>query len=192
MIPFIDIIFYVFAAITVISATMVVCVRNPVYGALFLVLAFVASSGIWLLNQAEFLALALILVYVGAVMTLFLFVVMMLNIHIETGKRKLVRYFPIGLAIVGLIIAGFLMILKQTHFGGATGGAVSTGSNVAALGHVLYTKYVIPFELAAMLLLAAIVAAIALALPAERNRKMQDPGKQVQVKKGDRLKIIKM
>lgn len=184
--------FWGLSTIVVFSALMVVSSRNPVRGALFLVLAFVASSGLWLLLQAEFLALVLILVYVGAVMTLFLFVVMMLNIDTESSQKKWVRYFPFAILVALFAIGVTVYVLHQTPF--ATN-AVSLGgvtNNIKALGNVLYTHYVLAFELAAMILLAAIVAAICLALPEQRDRLIQAPEDQVKVTKADRLKIVKM
>ena len=185
--------FFIFAGIAIFSALMVVTLNNPVRCALFLVLAFFASAGMWILAHAEFLALILVLVYVGAVMTLFLFVVMMLDIELESMKRHFVRYLPVGLFIVALLVALMIKAISPEHY--SIAGQVSsptTLSNTEQLGMVLYTQYVYAFELAAVLLLIAIISAIALTNRAARNSKPQEVTKQIMTESKDRLRIVKM
>lgn len=188
------IIFYVFAIMAVASGVMVVISNNPVRSALFLVLAFFASAGLWLLADAEFLALVLILVYVGAVMTLFLFVIMMLNLDTIGMKQHFVRYLPIGLGILILLIALMVVALQpeQAHFAqlSAVGTVDRVVNNTKALGAVLYTDYAYAFEIAGLLLLVAIIAAITLAHRAPRNCKTQNVRDQVQVKAKDRIQLV--
>jgi NADH-quinone oxidoreductase subunit J len=187
------ILFYAFGALLLGSALLVVTVRNPVHAALFLVLAFVTAGGIWLLLYAEFLAATLILVYVGAEMVLFLFVVMMLDINIDLLREGFWKNAPLG-ALVGLLMA-FEMgaLLWRGAKGAAAGPAPPAGySNTKALGSILYTEYVFPFELAAVILLVAIIAAIALTLRSRKETKYQDPYTQLSARAGDRLKIVKM
>jgi NADH-quinone oxidoreductase subunit J len=184
--------FYAFAAVLLGSAALVVLVRNPVHAALFLVLAFVTAAGLWLLLYAEFLAIALVLVYVGAVMVLFLFVVMMLDINIDRIRQGFWKNLPLA-GLVGVLMAGEMVALLWRGAAGAPNpGAPPAGySNTKALGHVLYTDYVFPFELAAVVLLVAIVAAIALTLRTRKETKYQDAHTQLSVRPGDRLKIVK-
>jgi NADH-quinone oxidoreductase subunit J len=187
------ILFYAFGALLLGSALLVVTVRNPVHAALFLVLAFVTAAGLWLLLYAEFLAITLVLVYVGAVMVLFLFVVMMLDINIDLLREGFWKNAPLG-ALVGLLMA-FEMgaLLWRGAKGAAAGAAPPAGySNTKALGSILYTEYVFPFELAAVILLVAIIAAIALTLRSRKETKYQDPGTQLSAKASERLKIVKM
>ncbi|MXR35461.1 NADH-quinone oxidoreductase subunit J [Craterilacuibacter sinensis] len=190
------IVFYVLSAILLFSAFKVVTAKNPVHAALWLVLAFFTSSGHWLLLQAEFLAIALVLVYVGAVMVLFLFVVMMLDINIEKMRAGFWQHFPLA-ATVGLImVAEMVLILAspQAHLAGYEAAAplAADASNVKVLGLQIYTTYLMPFELAAVLLLLAIVAAIALTQRERKDGKYVDPAMQVEVKAADRLSIVKM
>ncbi|MFZ1547376.1 MAG: NADH-quinone oxidoreductase subunit J [Candidatus Nitrotoga sp.] len=186
-------VFYMFAAITVFAALRVITARNPVHAALFLVLAFCSSAGIWILLEAEFLAITLVLVYVGAVMVLFLFVVMMLDINLEKLRAGFWRWFPFGAALAVIMVFQMIWVLgsRQTA---ETGAQVirhaANYSNTKELGRLIYTDYVYPFELAAVLLLVAIVAAIALTLRRRRDAKSQQPNKQVLVKKADRLRIV--
>lgn len=186
--------FYLFSLGLVLSASGVIFLKGPVHSALSLVLAFVFSACLWLLLQAEFLALILILVYVGAVMTLFLFVVMTINLDSIKNKPGFVRYYPLGLLIMAAI-AGLLIVAFQPSanlFPDKVLEHAETFSNVHALGEVLYTQYVYPFELAAILLLVAIIAAIALN-PHERTlRKTQDIEKQVFIDPKKRIRILKM
>lgn len=189
------IIFYLFSLLMLGSATAVITARNPVHSVLFLVLTFFAASAIWIFLQSEFLALALIFVYVGAVMTLFLFVVMMLNIDLAPLRKGFIRYLPLGLLVIILLMAFLFIAIKPgyTNFD-AYKMVVQPAdySNVKALGSILYTDYVYPFELAAVLLLVAIIAAITLTFRGRRNRKLQQINEQVRVRKEDRIKIIKM
>jgi NADH-quinone oxidoreductase subunit J len=188
-------VFWVFAAILVIAAGCVITVRNPVHSALFLVLAFFTAAALWMLLRAEFLAIALVLVYVGAVMVLFLFVVMMLDINLERLREGFWSYLPLG-AAVGLVMV-FEMVLV---LGGAFGPQALPGpndpgpgaSNTKELGRVLYTDYAYPLELAAVLLLVAIIVAIALTLRKRKDTKYQDPARQVAVKRGDRVRLVSM
>ena len=187
-------IFYVFSAITLVSALRVITARNPVHAALFLVLAFFSSAAIWMLLRAEFLAITLVLVYVGAVMVLFLFVVMMLDINIEKVRAGFWANLPLALVVGGFIAVE--MILVVSHAWRRSSGLVDPGqgySNTRELGRVLYTDYVYPFELAAVVLLVAIVAAIALTMRSRRkDSKFQDPSQQVRVKRADRVRLISM
>jgi NADH-quinone oxidoreductase subunit J len=186
--------FYLFSFVLVASALGVISSRNPVYAALLLVLAFVTAAGLWMLMFAEFLALTLILVYVGAVMVLFLFVVMMLDIDFAK-LREGFRQNAAMAAVVGIVMLAEMAILLSGKAMGLTvpmPGAPTMASNTRALGMKLYTEYLLPFELAAVVLLIAMVAAIALTLRERRSVKAQDVGAQVRVKRDDRLKIVKM
>ncbi len=187
------IIFYVFSALLIASASMVITVRNPVKAALFLVLAFFASAVIWLLMEAEFLAIVLVLVYVGAVMVLFLFVVMMLDINIERMRAGFISYLPLGI-IVALGMAGMLIWIV-TGDGSAFDNSVvrdASYNNTQELGRVLYTDYVYAFEIAAVILLVAIIAAITLTLRRRPNTKHQKIEEQIAVKRHDRVRMVKM
>jgi NADH-quinone oxidoreductase subunit J len=191
-----QIIFYCFSALLLFSATMVITVRNPVRAALFLVLAFFTSAGIWLLLEAEFLALTLVLVYVGAVMVLFLFVVMMLDINLTSLQEGFTRYLPLGILVAALITIEMLAVLGAAHFGldivPAPDPQPDDYSNTRAIGLVLYTTYVYPFEIAAVILTVAIVAAITLTLRENKSRKSQVVSDQIKVRAEDRLRIVKM
>ena len=193
LMSFNTLVFYMFAAITVLAALRVITARNPVHAALFLVLAFCSSAGIWILLEAEFLAITLVLVYVGAVMVLFLFVVMMLDINLEQLREGFWRWFPFGAVLAVIMVFQMIWVLgnRQTA---ETGAQVvkhaANYSNTKELGRLIYTDYVYPFELAAVLLLVAIVAAIALTLRRRKDVKSQEPNKQVLVKKADRLRIV--
>jgi NADH-quinone oxidoreductase subunit J len=196
LIPVHQIIFFVFAAIVVIASLMVVISRNPVRAALFLVLAFVASAVLWMMLQAEFLALALIFVYVGAVMTLFLFVVMMLNADIAALREGFVRYLPFGVIIMALLIGLLLYVIGPAHLhdaGLSLQHEPAGYSNVTAMGMLLFTHYLYPFELAALILLVAIIASISLAFfgrkPGTRSQKAHQ---QLQATKANRLRVVSM
>ena len=193
----IQVLFHVFAAILVLAALGVITTRNPVYSALALVLCFITSAAIWLLIEAEFLAVVLVLVYVGAVMVLFLFVVMMLDINLAELRRGFTRFAWLGVLtalavvveIVGVVWARGGLGLDATH------GALPEPagySNTAALGAVLYTRYAYPLELAAMLLLVAIVAAISLTMRRRTGLKVQNVSRQVAVRREDRVRLVKM
>lgn len=188
--------FYVFAAILVFAAAMVVTVRNPVFAALFLVLAFFTSAAIWVLMEAEFLALTLVLVYVGAVMVLFLFVVMMLDINLAVLKEGFARYLPVGLVIAILLIIQLAMIVGPEQFGIEKVALPEPHSvdysNTKELGRVLYTVYLYPFEIASVILLVAIIAAIALTLRKRGTKYLMQPEQQVAVQRKDRVRLVKM
>jgi NADH-quinone oxidoreductase subunit J len=191
-----DIVFYTLAAVLLYAAISVITTRNPVYAALYLVLAFFTAAGIWLLLEAEFLAIALVLVYVGAVMVLFLFVVMMLDINLDKLREGFWNALPVALPVGGLMAVEMVMIVGVRNFGvdkwTVPEAHPANYSNTAELGRVLYTDYLLPFELASVVLLVAIVAAIALTLRDRKESKSVDPSKQVLVKKADRLRILKM
>jgi len=190
---FTDYVFYVLAAILLFTALRVITTRNPVHAALHLVLAFFTAAGIWLLLQAEFLAIALVLVYVGAVMVLFLFVVMMLDINIDKLREGFWEYLPMA-GTIGLLMAiEMAMVLSSKYFVQAKAvNKPADYSNVTELGRVLYTDYLLPFELASVVLLVAIVAAIVLTLRDRKESKSMNVADQVSVKKQDRMRIVKM
>ena len=194
MMPFHEIVFYVFAAILLVAGLRVITSRNPVHAALYLVLAFFTAAGIWVLLEAEFLAIALVLVYVGAVMVLFLFVVMMLDINLDKLREGFWNALPIALPVGILLALEMSMVLGIKHFGPERVAApkrhAADYSNTVELGRQLYTDYVYPFELAAVILLVAIVAAIALTLRRRKDSKYLDPAEQIKVKRNDRLKIV--
>ena len=197
--------FYLFSAVLLFAAFRVITARNPVYAALFLVLAFFQAAAVWLLLKAEFLAISLVLVYVGAVMVLFLFVVMMLDIDVASLRAGFWKHFPLA-AVVGVVIALEMAAVLMGGFrppaepavGPATAQATQAGtalaqvSNTRELGKLLYSQYLFPLEIAAVILLVAIVAAIALTLRQRKDSKHMDPGLQVRAKKADRLQIVKM
>jgi NADH-quinone oxidoreductase subunit J len=190
------IIFYLFATIAVCSAFAVITVRNPVRSVLSLVITFFAMAGIWMLLQAEFLSLILLLVYVGAVMTLFLFVVMMLNIDVENKRPGFVSYLPVGIIIVLLMTGLTIAALGPEYFGLAQmpipPSHAADYSNTRELGSLLYTEYAYPFEVAGVLLLAAIIAAITLAHRGPVRRKVQNVSQQISVRPQDRVRLVKM
>ena len=187
--------FYFFAAVMVLAALRVITARNPVHSALFLVLAFFSAAGLWMLLEAEFLAIALVLVYVGAVMVLFLFVVMMLDINADTVRERFWKHFPIA-AAVGAVIALEMAAVLLPGFRGsdavpATANEMQMG-NTKLLGIEIYTNYLYPLQIAAVLLLVAIIAAIALTLRRRKDSKYLDPSQQVRARKIDRLRIVPM
>jgi len=186
--------FWIFAAILLAAAFRVITARNPVHAVLFLVLAFFSTSCLWMLLRAEFLAIALVLVYVGAVMVLFLFVVMMLDINIDRVRQGFWRHFPLA-ALVGVIIALQLWAVLshgrwQTIEAPAANAAY--GSNIAALGVLTFTEYAYPLQIAGVILLVAMIAAIALTLRGRKDSKHQDPAQQVLVKRADRVRMVSM
>ncbi len=186
--------FYAFGTVMLVSAALVVTMRNPVHAALFLVLSFFTAAALWLLLYAEFLAITLVLVYVGAVMVLFLFVVMMLDINLDKLREGFWGHLPVA-GLVGFLMAAEMAALLWKGTGGqpVMAGAPPPGySNTRELGQVLYTDYVLPFELAAVVLLVAIIAAIAITLRTRKETKYQDPKMQLAANRGDRLKIVKM
>ena len=188
--------FYAFAAVLIAAAVGVIWTKNPVHSALFLVLAFVQSAGLWLLADAEFLALALVLVYVGAVMVLFLFVVMMLDINVEELRKGFTRYLPIGLIVAAIVVFEIAQVLlfrsQGLKFLTVPAAQPAGYSNTKALGAVLYTQHVYAFEIASVILLLAIVAAITLTMRRRPGLKSQDIAKQVAVRSQDRVRIVKM
>jgi len=175
-----QILFYLFSVITVLAAGMVITVRNPVHAAMFLVLAFFSSAALWMLLEAEFLAIVLVLVYVGAVMVLFLFVVMMLDLNTTLLREGFARYLPLGVLVAVLIATIMGLAVGHSHFGlaqvAAPASHAAAYSNTQQLGELLYTTYVYPFEIAAVILLVAIVAAIALTLRRRPNTKHRSAG----------------
>ncbi|MBA3505004.1 MAG: NADH-quinone oxidoreductase subunit J [Betaproteobacteria bacterium] len=183
-------VFYIFAAILVFAALRVIIVRNPVHAALWLVLCFFTAAAIWLLLKAEFLAIALVLVYVGAVMVLFLFVVMMLDINFDNLRKNFKSYIPVG-GIVGiLVLLEMALVIIGSGVAGNTAVPMVQASNTQALGRLLYVEFVYPFEVAAVVLLVAIVAAIALTHRERRGAKYQDAGAQVKVQRADRVRLV--
>jgi NADH-quinone oxidoreductase subunit J len=183
--------FYFFAAILVGAAICVVTARNPVHAVLFLVLAFATSAILWVSMQAEFLGIILVLVYAGAVMVLFLFVVMMLDLKAE-GLSGLVRFKSVGALVAGIILVELIIVLNVDAFDTAPAERLPADhSNTQALGAILYTEYVYPFEIAAAILLVAIVAAIVLALRQRPRSMRQDPAKQVKVRREDRVRLVR-
>ena len=185
--------FLIFAFLAIVFSVLVITMNNPVRSALALVFVFFAASALWLLMQAEFLALILVLVYVGAVMTLFLFVVMMINVDIQSQAKRFMMYTPIGALIVSIIVTTVMKVLP-THlpFANEIPVAAVVMTNTESLGGVLYTDYVYAFEIAAVLLLVAIISAIALVHRQRNTGKRQDVLKQLMTSKADRLKIVKM
>jgi NADH-quinone oxidoreductase subunit J len=189
--------FYLFSAVMLFAALRVITSRNPVHAALYLVLAFFQASGIWMLLKAEFLSITLVLVYVGAVMVLFLFVVMMIDINVDALKKDFWKHFPLA-AFIGAVLA---LELASVLMGGfrsseiAVDTAAVSGqpvSNTRDLGVLLYTEYLYPLEIASVILLVAIVSAIALTMRERKDTKAQDPGEQVKVKAADRLRMVKI
>jgi NADH-quinone oxidoreductase subunit J len=191
------VLFYAFAAVLLVAALGVITSRNPVHSALFLVLAFVQSAFLWLLVEAEFLALVLVLVYVGAVMVLFLFVVMMLDINVEELRKGFTRYLPLGAAVALIVVLEIGHVIWFRSQGlpflvAAPQGQPAGYSNTKELGSVLYTQHVYAFEIAAAILLLAIVAAITLTMRKRQGLKVQDIVKQVSVRREDRVRIVKV
>ncbi len=193
-VTFQTLVFYAFAAILIFAALRVVTARNTVHAALYLVLAFFTAAGIWLLLQAEFLAIALVLVYVGAVMVLFLFVVMMLDVNFDKMRERFRSYIPVGATVGILVLVEMALVLVGGYLGGKAPPLPATASysNTRTLGLQIYTDYAYPFEIAAIILLVAIIAAIALTHRRRRETKYQNPGAQVRVRREDRLRIVQM
>jgi NADH-quinone oxidoreductase subunit J len=186
--------FYVFAAIMLFAALRVITARNPVHAALYLVLAFFSAAGIWMLLRAEFLAIVLVVVYVGAVMVLFLFVVMMLDINVARLREGFWQYLPLGLT-VGLLMAIEMVLVVANRLLGGTARLrelPAAYSNTKELGRLLYTEYAYAFEIAAAILLVAIIAAIALTLRRRKDSRYLDPAEQVKVRREDRVRLVSM
>jgi len=189
--------FYLFSVVLLYAAFRVISARNPVHAVLHLMLAFSQASGLWLLLKAEFLAIALVLVYLGAVMVLFLFVVMMLDINFEELRKQFRSYLPVGLLVGAAVLVEMVLVLglsfgKKSGVTGAPNAVTVDGSNAKALGVELFTKYIYAVEIAGVLLLVAIVAAIALTLRDRRESRYQNPGEQVLVRRNDRLRVLKI
>ena len=182
--------FYVFSAILIFAALRVVTTRNPVHAALWLVLCFFSAAAIWLLLQAEFLAIALVLVYVGAVMVLFLFVVMMLDVNFDNLRKNFRSYIPVGATVGVLVLIEMALVVIGSSAGDGPAAPPAAENNTRALGKLIYVDYVYPFEIAAAVLLVAIIAAIALAHRHRRDSKYQDPGAQVKVRREDRVRLV--
>lgn len=189
-------IFYFFSALAVGSASMVVVSKNSVHSVLYLIFSFFCMAGLWMLMQSEFLAIILVLVYVGAVMVLFLFVVMMLDLEAPQLQGSFVRYWPFAIITAGLMFGMILLVVGPTHFGldkvPVPPALPADYSQVKALGHLLYKDFLLPFEVAGVILLVAMVAAIGLTFRGARDALSQKPGKQAMVRKQDRLRIISM
>lgn len=188
--------FYLFAVVLLFAAFRVITARNPVYAALYLVLAFFQASAIWLLLRAEFLAISLVLVYVGAVMVLFLFVVMMLDINVDGLREGFWKHFPLAAGVGALIALEMAAVLMGGFRLGearpASGAMAADSSNTLELGKLLYSQYLYPLEIAAVILLVAIIAAIALTLRTRKDSKYVNPSDQVRVKARDRVRIVQM
>jgi len=187
-----EFLFYFFSAVLIFSALKVITSRNPVLSALFLVLSFFSAGGIWLLLEAEFLAIALVLVYVGAVMVLFLFVVMMLDINLDRLKEGFWDYMPVASIVALIMLLEMILVLNHSYFKDMKVNNALSTSNTEALGQVLYTDYVFPFEIASIILLVAIVAAILLTLRGMKTHKSINPADQIKVQRNQRIKMIKM
>jgi NADH-quinone oxidoreductase subunit J len=186
--------FYVFAAILLVAAVCVITARNPVHAAMFLVLAFFTAAAIWLLLRAEFLAIALLLVYVGAVMVLFLFVVMMLDINLERLREGFWKNLPLAIVVGGVMMAEMAAVLAGRYYGVSPRPVPRPAdySNTKELGRLLYTDYAFAFEVAAVILLVAIIAAISLTLRGRKDTRRQDPAEQIRTRRADRVRLIRM
>ncbi|MGH8690083.1 MAG: NADH-quinone oxidoreductase subunit J [Burkholderiales bacterium] len=185
-------IFFILGAILLVSGVLVITARNPVHGVLFLVLAFFTAAGIWLLLRAEFLAIALVVVYVGAVMVLFLFVVMMLDINLERVREGFWRNLPLALVVGGIMVIEMVAVLANRYYGAVPRDVPASYSNTKELGRVLYTQYAYAFEIAAVILLVAIIAAIALTLRRRKDSRSQDPSAQTRVRRDERVRLVSM
>jgi len=192
--------FYLFSAVMLFAAFRVITASNTVHAALYLVLAFFQASGLWMLLKAEFLSITLVLVYVGAVMVLFLFVVMMLDVDIESLRKGFWRHFPvaatmgalIALELAAVLMGGFRGTQPIAVFANSATDPLAQASNTKELGILIYTQYLYPLEVAAVILLVAIIAAIALTLRSRKDSKYQDPSEQVRVKASDRVQLVKI
>ncbi len=186
------VVFYSFGGVLLLSGLLVITARNPVHGVLFLVLAFFTAAALWLLLQAEFLAITLVVVYVGAVMVLFLFVVMMLDINLERVREGFWRNLPIALVVGGVMVWEMITVLAFRIWGADPKPLPAGHSNTKELGRVLYTQYAYAFEIAAVVLLVAIVSAIALTLRRRKDSRAQDPARQVRARREERVQLISM
>lgn len=188
------VLFYIFFLVLILAALRVITARNPVHAALYLVLSFFSAASIWLLLKAEFLAIALVLVYVGAVMVLFLFVIMMLDINLDKMREGFWGYMPLAVVVGVVIVLEMALVLAKTFLVPESAAPpVAAGiSNTRELGRLIFTEYVYGFEIAAAVLLVAIVAAVALTLRRRKDTKGQDPAKQIAVRRDDRVRIVRM
>ncbi|MGH8668615.1 MAG: NADH-quinone oxidoreductase subunit J [Burkholderiales bacterium] len=186
------VVFYSFGGVLLLSGLLVITARNPVHGVLFLVLAFFTAAALWLLLQAEFLAIALVVVYVGAVMVLFLFVVMMLDINLERVREGFWRNLPIALVVGGVMVWEMVTVLAFRIWGSDPKPVAAGTSNTRELGRVLYTQYAYAFEIAAVILLVAIISAIALTLRRRKDSRTQDPSQQVKARREERVRLVSM
>jgi NADH-quinone oxidoreductase subunit J len=189
---FVTFTFYAFTLILIFAGLRVITSRNPVHAALWLVLSFFTSAALWLLLEAEFLAIVLVLVYVGAVTVLFLFVVMMLDINVDVFRKHFRSYLPIGALVGALVLLEMALVIVGSHVKNAAPAPLPPEPNTKALGMLIYVDYVYPFEIAAVILLVAIIAAIALTHRKRRESKYQDPSKQVKVRREDRIRIVQL
>ena len=190
-----QILFYAFAAVLVASALAVITVKNTVHAALCLVLTFFTAASIWILAEAEFLGLALIVVYVGAVMVLFLFVVMMLDIKEEAVREGFIRFLPVGVVVAVVMLAEMLSLIGVRALQAVPlpeNPAIAAGGNTAWLGKALFTQFLLPFEIAALILTVALIAAVTLTLRKRGGVRSQKPGQQVLVQRDERLRVVKM
>ena len=195
--PIYEIVFYAFSLVMLGAAVMVITVRNPVFAALSLVLAFFSAAGIWMLLEVEFLAIILVLVYVGAVLVLFLFVIMMLDINVEPLREGFMRYLPAGVVVALLMVAELLLVVWARGRFDASGFPLPAPnpagySNTKAVGELLFTEYLLAFEVAGVVLLVAIIAAVALTLRQRTGSRRQDPAAQVRVQRDERVRLVKM
>ena len=186
------VLFYAFSVVLVLAALRVITARNPVHAALFLVLAFFSAAGIWMLLKAEFLAIVLVLVYVGAVMVLFLFVVMMLDIKMEPLRERFIKYAPVGLLVAAIMLVEMLGIIGVRAMNVQPGPDPAGVSNTEWLGQALFTRFLLPFEIAALILTVGLVAAVVLAARTRTDKKHQNPSQQVAVTASQRVRLVKM
>lgn len=191
-----QLVFYSFSFMAILSSLMMILSKNAVRSVLYLVFTFFCMAGVWMVMESEFLAIVLVLVYVGAVMVLFLFVVMMLDMEAPQIKESFVKHWPIGVIAASTTIALLIMSVNKQHFGleeiAAPQALPSDYSHVKVLAQLLYSDFLLPFEVAGFILLVAMVAAIGIAFRGPRETKTQKPGQQIQVRKADRLRIVKM
>ena len=192
-----ELVFYAFSLVMVFAAVSVITVRNPVYSVLFMILAFFSAAAIWMLLEAEFLAIILIVVYVGAVMVLFLFVIMMLDINLVPFKEGFIRYLPVAILVAVIMAIELLMVMWSRGRFGAEMFPIPAAnsadySNTRELGQLLYTNYLLPFEVAGIILLVAIVAAVALTLRTRPGIKTQNPAEQVKARRDESVRLVKM
>jgi NADH-quinone oxidoreductase subunit J len=195
--PIYEMVFYLFSLVMLGAAVMVITVRNPVFAALSLVLAFFSAAAIWMLLEVEFLAIILILVYVGAVLVLFLFVVMMLDVNVEPLREGFMRYLPAGVIVALLLVAEMLLVLwTRGRFDASAfpmpAPSAADYSNTKAVGELLFSEYLLAFEVAGVVLLVAIIAAVALTLRQRTGSRRQDPAAQVRVQRDERVRLVKM